>query len=97
MPIDFDKSILPFMKKNKSPRKRDPKPAAALLPLMTPDYNQNTTAFVPSPDDVSRRAYYSYVNQGSVAGHDMQHWLDAEAQLITERDLTKAQGFDNLS
>ena len=32
-------------------------------------------------------AYFNYVNQGSLPGHDMQHWLDAEAQLLAERNL----------
>jgi hypothetical protein len=81
------------MKHNKSTKHLDLK--SAPLPIMAPDYNQNMTAFVPSPDEVSRRAYFSYVKQGSVAGHDVQHWLDAEAQLIAERNITRAHGFHN--
>ena len=51
--------------------------------------------FVPSPDEVSRRAYFSYVNQGSPQGHEVQHWLEAEKQLLEERKLTRAHGFHN--
>ena len=40
--------------------------------------------FTPAPDDVAKQAYYNYVNEGSEAGHDVPHWLAAEAQLITE-------------
>jgi hypothetical protein len=59
------------------------------------DLNQNKIDFVPSPDEVARRAYFSYVNQGSLPGHDVQHWLEAEAQLLTERKLTRTHGLSN--
>jgi len=49
--------------------------------------------FAPSPDEVARRAYFTYVNQGSLPGHDVQHWLEAESQLLAERDLTRTHGF----
>jgi GH25 family lysozyme M1 (1,4-beta-N-acetylmuramidase) len=57
--------------------------------------NRNRAESVPSSDEVARRAYFSYVNQGSLPGHDVQHWLDAEAQLIAERNLTRVHGFHN--
>ncbi|MGD0351766.1 MAG: DUF2934 domain-containing protein [Verrucomicrobiota bacterium] len=50
---------------------------------------------MPSPDEVARRAYFSYVNQGSLPGHDVQHWLEAEAQLLAERKLTRTHGLSN--
>lgn len=40
--------------------------------------------FTPAPDEVAKQAYCNYVNEGSESGHDVQHWLAAEAQLITE-------------
>ena len=49
--------------------------------------------YTPAVDEVARRAYFNYVNQGSLPGHDVQHWLDAEAQLLAERKLTRAHGF----
>ena len=52
-------------------------------------------AFVPAPDEVARKAYFSYVNQGSSAGHEVQHWLAAEAELIAERNRTRTHGFHN--
>ena len=55
--------------------------------------NQNEVNFVPSPDEVARKAYFSYVNQGSRPGHEVQHWLAAEAQLLEERNLTRVHGF----
>jgi hypothetical protein len=65
-----------------------PKPAAAAA---TP----GAVAFIPSPDEVARRAYFSYVNQGSRPGHEVQHWLKAEADLIAERNRTRIHGFHN--
>jgi hypothetical protein len=40
--------------------------------------------FHPTPDEVAKQAYSNYVNEGSEAGRDVQHWLAAEAQLIRE-------------
>jgi hypothetical protein len=51
--------------------------------------------FSPSSDEVARRAYFSYLNEGSQPGHDVQHWLSAESQLIEERKLTRSHGFHN--
>jgi hypothetical protein len=59
------------------------------------DLNQNKIDFVPSPDEVARRAYFSYVNQGSPQGRAVQHWLEAEAQLLAERKLTRTHGLAN--
>jgi hypothetical protein len=59
------------------------------------DLNQNGIDFAPSADEVARRAYFSYVNQGSLQGHEVQHWLEAEAELIAERNLTRVHGFHN--
>ena len=58
---------------------------------------QNESTFVPSPDEVSRRAYFAYENQGAAPGHDVQHWLKAEADLIAERNQTRVHGFHNRS
>ena len=49
----------------------------------------------PSADEVARKAYFTYVNQGSPPGRDVQHWLEAEAQLLAERNLTRVHGFHN--
>ena len=57
--------------------------------LSAESLKQNEIAFVPSADEVARRAYFSYLNQGSPRGHEVQHWLVAEAELIAERNLTR--------
>lgn len=71
------------MKHNKYPQ--TPKPDSA-----TPS---SEAAFAPSSDEVARRAYFSYVNQGSRPGHEVQHWLEAEAHLLAERERTRTHGF----
>ncbi len=83
------------MKQNKYPQNE--KPASASQPMATADLNQNEIEFVPSPDEVARKAYFSYVNQGSPSGHEVQHWLAAEAELIAERNRTRVHGFHNKS
>ena len=59
------------------------------------DLNQTPNDFVPSPDEVARTAYLNYVNQGAQPGHDVQHWLEAEKQLLAERNLTRVHGGHN--
>jgi hypothetical protein len=81
------------MKNNKYPQFQ--KAAGASRANGTPDFNPNGIDFTPSPDEVARRAYFSFVNQGSSPGHEVQHWLEAEAQLIAERNLTRVHGFHN--
>jgi hypothetical protein len=86
------------MKHNKFPPDQNQKnltttrPASAMTTL-----SQNEINFTPAPDEVARKAYFTYVNQGSPDGHEVQHWLQAEAELIAERQLTRVHGFHNRS
>jgi len=57
--------------------------------------SQDEADFVPSPDEVARRAYFAFENQGSLEGHEVQHWLKAEAELIAEHQLTRTHHFHN--
>ena len=57
--------------------------------------NQSGNDALPSPEAVARKAYFAYVNEGSQPGREVQHWLAAEADLITERNLTRIHGFHN--
>jgi hypothetical protein len=82
------------MKHNKSSQDQNQKSAIA-PPSTTADLNARASEFVPSPDEVDRRAYFSYVNQGSLPGYDVQHWLAAEAQLLAERNLRRTHGSHN--
>ena len=64
-------------------------------PACSPDLIQNGVDFAPSADEVARMAYFSYVNEGSPEGRDVQHWLDAEAHLQAERNQTRTHGFNH--
>jgi len=46
------------------------------------DLNPSKTVPAPSPEAVARGAYSIYENEGSKPGHDIRHWLEAEAQLF---------------
>jgi hypothetical protein len=83
------------MKHNTFSRNQNSKPAGISRPAVAAALNPNANDFAPSPDEVARRAYFSYENQGSLPGRDVQHWLAAEAQLIAERKLTRVHGFHN--
>jgi hypothetical protein len=80
-------------KHNKRPQNQNPMPAGAPQPVAVADLRRNEVDFAPSADEVARRAYFSYKNEGSPQGRDVQHWLAAEAQLIAERNLTRVHGF----
>jgi hypothetical protein len=75
----------------------DPTPADASRSAAAAESNQNEINFAPSADEVARIAYFSYVNEGSLQGQHVQHWLAAEAELIAQRNLTRVHGFPNRS
>ena len=83
------------MKLKNVSRDQNKKSAGASASAAIADLNQDEVDFVPAPDEVARRAYFSYENHGSLPGHDVQHWLAAEAELIAERNLTRVHGFHN--
>jgi len=64
-------------------------------PMSGAGKDQNEINFTLSPDEVARRAYFAYENERSKPGHDVQHWLKVEADLIAERNLTRVHGFHN--
>ena len=68
-------------------------PSLLVQPAPDDAWNANGTAFTTCPDEVARRAYFAYVNEGAPEGRAVQHWLDAEAELIHERNLTRTHGF----
>jgi hypothetical protein len=85
------------MKHNKHTLDQSRKPAGVAIPMAAATLNQDEINFVLAPDEVARKAYFSYVNQGSRQGHEVQHWLAAEAELIAERNRTRVHGFHNKS
>jgi hypothetical protein len=87
-------AYLPRMKHNILSRFQKKEPANAPRPTSAA-LSRDEINFTPSTDEVSRRAYFSYENEGSLPGHDVQHWLKAEADLTAERKLTRVHGFHN--
>ena len=83
-----------FVKHNKYPQPQKP---TRVAPPTAAELKQNEINFSPSPDEVARRAYFAYENTGSLPGHEVQHWLAAEADLIAERNKTRVHGFHNKS
>ena len=81
------------MKHNKFSQDQNQQPASASRPNAAADLNQSGIDFASAADEVAKSAYFRYVNQGSLPGHDVQHWLVAEAELIAERNLTRVHGF----
>lgn len=79
------------MENSKLPQNQ--KPAGAPLPTAPMSSGQNEINFTPSPDEIARKAYFTFVNQGSKSGQEVQHWLQAEAELIQERNLTRVHHF----
>jgi len=72
------------MKPNHFSQDQNQTPAGETRATSTANSNHGETNFAPSSDEIAKRAYFSYINQGWQAGHEMQHWLEAEAQLFAE-------------
>jgi len=49
--------------------------------------NQSGIGLAPSADAVAQRVYFIYGNQGSLPGYEVEDWLEAETQLLAERNL----------
>jgi hypothetical protein len=74
---------------------KNPMPSVPSPTTAAKEQDREAKAFVPSADEVARKAYFAYENEGSRPGRDVQHWLAAEADLIAERNLTRGHGFHN--
>jgi hypothetical protein len=81
------------MKHNNVHQDQNKKPDCGSPLTATAEQCQGTADFAPSPDEVARRAYFNYENGGSQPGHDVQHWLKAESDLLAERAATRVHGF----
>jgi hypothetical protein len=53
----------------------------ARAPVRTPKSNQRHAAVKPSHDEIAERAFNLFSASGYIPGHDMEHWLQAEAQI----------------
>jgi hypothetical protein len=50
-------------------------------PVRTPKNNQRHAAIKPSHDEIAERAYNLFSASGYIPGHDVEYWLQAEAQI----------------
>ena len=50
-------------------------------PVRTPKNNQRHAAVKPSHDEIAERAFNLFSASGYIPGHDVEHWLQAEAQI----------------
>jgi len=71
------------------------KPAGPTHVAAAGGLNHNKTDFPPYADAVAAKAYLSYVNEGFPHGRHVEHWLDAEAEILKERNLTRTHGYPN--
>ena len=85
------------MRYKRTSQDQNPKPGGAALSAAAASLSQDEIYFVRSRCEVVRRACFSYMNEGSPQGREVQHWLEAEAQLITERTRTGVHGYHNRS
>ena len=83
------------MKQKKISQNQNQKSAGTPPLVATARLSKDEIDFTPSPDEVARRAYFAFENQGSLQGQHVQHWLAAEAELIAERKLTRTHGFQH--
>jgi hypothetical protein len=76
---------------------KNQRPAGAAHVASSGELNQNKAGFVHAPcaEEVATRAYFSYANQGFPHGRDVEHWLEAESEILTERNLTRTHGYAN--
>lgn len=81
------------MKHKHDTRNQTQKPAGAARSAAAVEFRPNEVDFVASPDEVARRAYFIYLNQGSFPGQDVQNWLAAEAELIAECNTSRVHGY----
>jgi Cu+-exporting ATPase len=58
--------------------------------------NRNNAETEPAPDEVAKKAYSLYMKEGRPQGHDVQNWLEAEAQ-ITHTESSQADQSGKMS
>jgi len=83
------------MKKHRFSKDQTQSRLGKLRPVQVEAPNGSGIDFTPCPDEVAKRAYFSYVSEGSLHGHDVQDWLAAEAELVAEGKLSRIRGFYN--
>lgn len=82
-----------------------PSPLHAGMKHQSQSHHQNPARTIPGPilqapdidpaamdGDIARKAYFSYVDQGSQPGNDVRDWLDAENEIRAGQTITDGNG-----
>jgi hypothetical protein len=56
----------------------------AHAPVRTPRHSKRHATIKPSHDEIAKRAYNLFSASGYIPGHDVEHWLQAEAEITAE-------------
>jgi hypothetical protein len=78
------------MRHNNHSNVQKPNLAAASMQVNALPYKKTEFCQRPSREEISRRAYFNYLNEGSTDGNDIYHWLEAEADLLAGCTLLNA-------
>ena len=71
----------------------NPLTASASQATTATNSNHIKIEFAPSADEVASKVYLNHGNQRSLPGDELQRWLQAEAQLLAERNATEFTAF----
>jgi hypothetical protein len=52
-------------------------------------YPEESVEYEPTPDSQIVGAYYRYLEDGAVAGHELNHWLDVERRIEDDNRLDR--------
>ncbi len=75
------------------PHGHNPNLQPATAPVTAPTARKTESNHLPTQDEISKRAYYNYLHEGSKPGNDLFHWLEAEADLTAGCTLLNANNF----
>ena len=62
------------------------KPGPTIMKPRTRKNGSASTSAQPTREEIASRAYEVYVRKGQAEGHDLENWLEAEAELKQERN-----------
>ena len=77
------------MIRNKVSPDQNQAPFNASREIRAAGLNQSGVDFAPSAEEVASRAHLRYGNRTSWPAHAVEHWLEAESQLLVERGLAR--------
>jgi hypothetical protein len=61
-------------------------------PIAISNLNKENRDFSPGWNEISKPAYFNYVNRCWKPGGDVEDWLEAEAQLLSEHNSWGSRG-----